>query len=152
MRAVQFFVDYFYLIPAIVLVAAGVFHAFSMIRKWQRQFGQRQQSDDMPMSFSQVDSTEGFEDDQNLGADDWISTVPLNRSIQNPETMGLPAIGATVDEVYRIASQLSTFRESISIPRDGVYCPICHVANIDIGKLRTPCPRCGRALLQFGWD
>jgi hypothetical protein len=149
---VRFIVDYFYLLPAIVLVAAGAYCAFAEIRKRRWQFAYQQTSDDMPMSFSQVDSTEGLEDDQNLGADDWISTVPLNRSIKNPESMGLPAIGATVDEVYGVASQLSTFRESTSIPRDGVYCPICHVANNDIGKLRTPCPRCGRALLQFGWD
>jgi hypothetical protein len=56
------------------------------------------------------------------------------------------------DEIYRVASRLSALRESIPIPNDGVYCPVCHIANIDLGRLRTPCPQCGRALLKFGWD
>ena len=51
-----------------------------------------------------------------------------------------------------VASKLSQVRESIPIPNDGVYCPICHIANIELAKLRTPCPKCGRALLKFGWD
>ena len=148
----KFFFDYFYLLPAIILVVAGAYRAFAKIRKQRWQFTNKQQSGDTPWSFSQVDSTEGFEDDQNLDVDGWIPTTPLNKSIENPESMGLTAIGATADEVYRIASHLSAFRESVAIPRDGVYCPICHIANTDIGKLRTPCPRCERALLQFGWD
>ena len=51
-----------------------------------------------------------------------------------------------------VASKLSQVRESIPIPNDGVYCPICHIANIELPKLRTPCPKYGRALLKFGWD
>ena len=65
--------------------------------------------------------------------------------------MGLPSVHASEEEVYEVASKLSLFRESIPIPNDGVYCPICHIANIDLAKLRTPCPKCGRALLKFGW-
>jgi hypothetical protein len=103
------------------------------------------------MSFSQVDSTEQFGDDLSLRPDEWISTTPLNSTIENPESVGLPSPGADSEEVYRLASKLSEIRESIDIPNDGVYCPICHIANIDLGKLRTPCPECGRELLKFGW-
>jgi hypothetical protein len=105
-----------------------------------------------PISFSQVDTTEQFGDNLGLAQDEWITTVPLNTVIQDPESMGLPAIGARADEVFRIASRLSRLRESIPIPNDGVYCAICHIANVDIARLRTPCPQCGRELLKFGWD
>ena len=105
-----------------------------------------------PISFSQVDVTERFDDDQCLGPDEWISTTPLNATMSNPESMGLPPLGAEADEVYRVASRLSALRESIPIPNDGVYCPVCHIANVDLARLRTPCPQCGRALLKFGWD
>ncbi len=60
-----------------------------------------------------------------------------------------PATRRRPEEVYRRASSLSELRESIPIDGDGVYCPICHIANIDLGKLRTPCPRCGRGLLNL---
>jgi hypothetical protein len=103
------------------------------------------------MSFSQLDITDRFDDNQNLGADEWITTRPLNATIDNPEASGLPRRDADSEEVYRVASTLSEMRESIPVEGDGVYCPICHVANIDIGKLRTPCPQCGRGLLKFGW-
>jgi hypothetical protein len=103
------------------------------------------------LRFSQLDFTERFDDDARLDADEWISTTPLNTKITNPERQGLPAPEAAADEVFRIASELSTIRESIPVPNDGVYCPICHIANIDLAKLRTPCPRCGRPLLKFGW-
>ncbi len=103
-------------------------------------------------SYSQVDITEGFGDNERLGPEDWISTSPLNSGMDDPESMGLPRLGADPNEVYRVASELSLLRESIPIPTDGVYCPICHIANVDLGKLRTPCPKCGRDLLKFGWD
>ncbi|MCZ6879799.1 MAG: hypothetical protein O7F13_01570 [Gammaproteobacteria bacterium] len=104
------------------------------------------------LSFSQVDSTEGFGDNLEMESTEWIKTNPINEAMDNPETMGLPAVGSTEDEVYRIASNLSLVRESISISDDGVYCPICNHANVDIEKLRMPCPTCGRELLAFGWD
>ena len=103
------------------------------------------------ISFSQLDITEGFDDNESLGADDWITTTPLNATIEAPESSGLPSRDADSDEVYRVASTLSELRESIPIPNDGVYCPICHIANVDLGRLRTPCPKCGRGLLKFGW-
>lgn len=105
-----------------------------------------------PISFSQLDITERFGDDQRLSPDEWIETTPLNASIPDPQGMGLPPPGATAEEVYRVADRLSTLRESIPDPNDGVYCPVCHIANVDLGRLRTPCPRCGRPLLKFGWD
>jgi hypothetical protein len=104
------------------------------------------------ISFSQLDITDRFDDNLGLGADDWIPTTPLNANIRNPESSGLPSPDADAEEVYRVASKLSELRESIPIPDDGVYCPICHIANSDLGKLRTPCPQCGRELLKFGWD
>jgi len=104
------------------------------------------------MMYSQADVTGAFGDDQRLGPDDWITSVPLNASTADPVSMGLPPVGADEDEVYRLASKLSELRESIPIPNDGVYCPVCHMANVDLGRLRTPCPQCGRPLLKFGWD
>lgn len=103
------------------------------------------------ISFSQLDITERFDDNESLSANEWITTTPLNAMMDATERSGLPQRDADSDEVYRVASTLSEFRESIPIEGDGVYCPICHIANIDIGKLRTPCPQCGRGLLKFGW-
>jgi hypothetical protein len=105
-----------------------------------------------PIGFSQLDITERFDDDRRLGPDEWIATTPLNHTVKNPESMGLPPTGAGDDEVYQLASRLSSIREMVPIPNDGVYCPVCHIANVDLGKLRKPCPRCGRELLKFGWD
>jgi hypothetical protein len=92
------------------------------------------------ISFSQVDTTDRFGDNLSLAADDWISTSPLNSMIPDPQSMGLPAVGAGHDEVYRIAERLSRLREAVRIPDDGVYCPICHIANVTLARLRTPCP------------
>jgi hypothetical protein len=114
-------------------------------------FKKRQQFADAPMSFTQLDFTDGFADDEGIGSADWIATKALNAFNKDPESMGLPSTAAGADEVYRIAAALSAIRESLPLDRDGVYCPICHIANVDRGKLRTPCPKCGRALLQFGW-
>ena len=102
------------------------------------------------ISYSQLDITESFGDNLRLEPDDWIETIPLNKT--TPNGRGLPPVDAIDETVYEFASRLSQLRESIPIPNDGVYCPICHIANIDLAKLRTPCPRCGRALLKFGWD
>jgi hypothetical protein len=102
------------------------------------------------LSFSQLDITERFDDHLLLKPDDWIQTVALNKSV--PDGKGLPPLDASEDAVYTAAERLSLIRESISIPNDGVYCPVCHVANTELAKLRAPCPRCGRPLLKFGWD
>jgi len=107
--------------------------------------------DPQTLSFSQLDITDRFDDHSKLSAEEWISTTPLNTSIPDPEASGLPSPEANDDEVYQVASALSELRESIPIPDDGVYCPICHIANVDLGKLRLPCPQCGRPLLKFGW-
>jgi len=102
--------------------------------------------------YSQVDITEAFGDDQRLGPDDWIATVPLNATTADPESMGLPPASADADEVHRVASKLSELRELVSIRNDGVYCPVCHIANVNLGRLRMPCHQCGRPLLKFGWE
>ena len=104
------------------------------------------------IGFSQVDTTERFGDDLSLHVDDWIDTVALNTLVPDGESLGLPAIDANEEDVYSIASQLSSIRESIEIPNDGVYCPTCHIANVNLSLLRTPCPNCGKELLKFGWD
>jgi hypothetical protein len=101
---------------------------------------------------SQLDITERFDDNKGLGPDEWIETIPMNSMVPDPQAMGLPPIGTDEKETYRIASSLSSLREALPIPGDGVYCPICHIANVDLRRLRTPCPRCGRELLKFGWD
>jgi hypothetical protein len=105
-----------------------------------------------PIRYMQVDITERFDDDLGLEPDDWIETTTLNRDDPDPESVGLPPLGADDEEVYRIAAAMSVIRQRVPPQyRDGVYCPICHIANIDRGKVRTPCPKCGRELLQFGW-
>jgi hypothetical protein len=101
--------------------------------------------------YSQVDITDQFDDNLRLSKDEWITTMPLNARGPNLEAFGLPSPDADSDTIYLIASKMSSLRESIPIPGDGVYCPICHIANIDLEKLRTPCPKCGRELLKFGW-
>ena len=105
-----------------------------------------------PIFYSQLDITESFGDDSRLAADDWIPTVPLNRDTPDPESAGLPSVNASDGEIYEVAAKLSEIRESVPVPNDGVYCPICHIANTQLPKLHTPCPKCGRALLKFGWD
>ncbi len=115
-------------------------------------FRKKQKAPVPAMMYSQVDITEAFGDDQRLGPGEWIATVPLNATTADPESMGLPPAGAGADEVYRVASKLSELRESVPVPNDGVYCPVCHIANVDLGRLRTPCPQCSRPLLKFGWD
>jgi hypothetical protein len=105
------------------------------------------------ISYSQVDITEHFGDNLSLSPSDWVQTTPLNIGHPNPESCGLPPVGATDEEVYSIAEFLSGIRESLfNIPTDGVYCPICHSASIDLSLLRSPCPKCNRPLLKFGWD
>jgi len=104
------------------------------------------------LMFSQIDITERFGDHLSLGSDDWIDTSPLNARIPNPQAQGLPPLGASDDETYSAADRLSKLREQIPVPNDGVYCPVCHIANVTLPRLRTPCPKCGRPLLKFGWD
>ena len=104
------------------------------------------------ISFSQVDITERFGDNLSLAADEWITTSPLNAMVANRQSAGLPPVGASDDEVYRVAERLSRIRESMPLPDDGVYCPVCHIATVTLARLRTPCPKCGRELLKFGWD
>ena len=103
-------------------------------------------------AFTQLDTTEHFDDNQSLGGDGWITTVPLNTLVPDGENMGLPASVATDNQGYSVAWKMSKIRESLNVPNDGVYCPICHVAHIDLSRLRTPCPKCRRPLLRFGWD
>lgn len=99
-----------------------------------------------------MDITEGFGDDAGLDPSDWVAPKPLNLEVPNPEQMGLPGVAAGDDEVYSIASQLSSVRDLAQVPRDGVYCPVCHIANGQLQRLGTPCPKCSRRLLRFGWD
>lgn len=122
---------------------------------WPFSKRKRVEPESKPISefcYSQLDITERFDDHLSLRPDEWIETIPLNVGSKDPTSMGLPPVGASDEETYRIASRLSAIRESIPIPSDGVYCPICHIASTDLGKLRKPCPRCGRGLLKFGWD
>lgn len=102
--------------------------------------------------FTQLDITEAFGDNERLGPEDWISTTPLNQMNPDGEGSGLPRIGANDAEIYAVAVELSGIRESIAISGDGVYCPICHIANTQLARLHTPCPTCERPLLKFGWD
>jgi hypothetical protein len=104
--------------------------------------------------FSQLDITERFNDRTNLKSEVWIRTVPLISTIDPIEgiKMGLMSPEAPDEQIYDKAVNMSRIREGMGNSEDGVYCPICHHANMDIKKLGTPCPTCGRPLLRFGWD
>ena len=115
-------------------------------------FKKNEKAESLWISYSQVDVTERFGDNLELKPADWIATTPLNLMTDDPESDGLPPPNADEEQTYRIATQLSELTESIQIPNDGVYCPICHIANVDLSKLHTPCPKCDRSLLKFGWD
>src|SRR5215831_2621451 len=104
-----------------------------------RRGSKTQSGPESQILFSQVDTTKNFGDNRSLTPGDWIKTTPLNSMIEDGQSMGLPAVGASEDEVYGIAARLSLVRESVSIPSDGVYCPVCHIANVELGKLRAPC-------------
>jgi hypothetical protein len=103
------------------------------------------------ISYSQVDITEIFDDHLRLSPQEWVATAPLSSMVDRPELQGLPSKKATPEEVYEVAQKLSAIRETFSIENDGVYCPVCHIANTDLGRLKTPCPKCNRELLMFGW-
>src|SRR5437870_13160543 len=77
------------------------------------------------ISYSQLDITESFGDNLRLKPEDWIATIPLNKTTPSGQASGLPPVEATDEEVYESASRLSQLRESILIRNDGVYCPIC---------------------------
>jgi hypothetical protein len=100
------------------------------------------------LSFTQLDITERFDEHLNLTKEEWITTTPLNSFVT--DSPGLPLADASAGEIYAIAQRLSEIREQFQLD-DGVYCPICHIANVDNEKLRIPCPKCGRELLAFGW-
>lgn len=112
--------------------------------------------------YSQLDITERFDDHKHLTANEWIKTIPLNKFIKDESkavAAGTPPRKATSDEVYKRADYLSHLRIAMdiggtfeSVAGDGVYCPICHIANIDLQKLGNPCPQCSRPLLRFGWN
>ncbi|HWA26210.1 MAG TPA: hypothetical protein VG734_11145 [Lacunisphaera sp.] len=104
------------------------------------------------LRFSQLDITERFDDQSRLKPDEWIQTTALNATLPNPEASGLPPKDAAPDSVYKIAADMSSIRERFAGRGDGVYCPVCHIANVDHAKLHAPCPKCGRKLLSFGWD
>jgi hypothetical protein len=103
-------------------------------------------------AITQLDISEHFGDYKRLGRDEWSPTVPLNATTPFPESRGLPPLGARAEEIYVIAQRLSGLRVSLADPSDGVYCPVCHIANIQLARLHIPCPKCRRALLRFGWD
>ncbi len=108
--------------------------------------------DPKEIRFSQLDITEQFGDQNRLTKEQWIATVALNSKMPDPVSRGLPSPSATPEEIYATAVKLSAMRERFVGLGDGVYCPVCHIANIDHAKLHAPCPKCGRKLLSFGWD
>jgi hypothetical protein len=104
------------------------------------------------IAFTQLDITEHFGDYERLGPDEWAATVPLNATTPFPESRGLPPLLADAQAIYLLARRLSRQRVALEDPSDGVYCPVCHIANTQLAKLHTPCPKCSRPLLRFGWD
>jgi hypothetical protein len=104
------------------------------------------------ISFTQLDIPKDFGVNERLGPEEWAPTVPLNATTPFPGSRGLPPLIAKAEEIHAFARRLSRQRVAIADPSDGVYCPVCHIANTQLSKLHTPCPKCHRALLRFGWD
>ncbi len=104
------------------------------------------------VSYTQTDYMPLLSGSDGLSPDQWVSVHPCNEDDALPESKGLPSLTASDGEVYGVASKLSQIRSSFGVPIDGVYCPVCHIANIQKEKLGEPCPQCGRGLLCFGWD
>jgi hypothetical protein len=134
-------------IIVVLVLVLGAFAVYVLQKKKEPQ-----KIDPQKLQYSQLDITEAFGDNLRLKPNEWIATTPLNARATNPESMGLPAINADSETVYAIATRMSAAREEFPGLNDGVYCPICHIANIDLKKLHTPCPKCSRKLLKFGWD
>ncbi len=101
------------------------------------------------ISYTVVDITETFGDNLSLGKEDWVTTTPLIKLLGVDHQKGLPSVDACDGEIYAIAVGLSEIREEFQIATDGVYCPVCHIANVDKEKLRMPCPKCARELRLF---
>jgi hypothetical protein len=55
---------------------------------------QREPAAHLEISYSQLDITESFGNEVELGPDDWIATTPLNTSVQDPTAVGLPPVDA----------------------------------------------------------
>lgn len=130
----------------LLVVALGVILFFALRKK------EAQTIDPSKLRYSQLDITETFGDNLRLKPDEWIATIPLNAKAPDPTSMELPALNADPETVYAIAVSMSKIREQIAGLNDGVYCPVCHIANINPKRLHTPCPKCSRQLLKFGWD
>ncbi len=124
---------------------------FNFFKKLFSRFS-RKGYDDQSISYSQIDVTEFFDQNLTLSKNEWAKTTPITVRLKDMYgKMGLPVQNSTDEQVYQIASKLSLLRALFGNENDGVYCPICHIANIDLNKLHTPCPNCGRKLLKFGW-
>jgi len=66
------------------------------------------------ISYSQLDITERFDDHLHLKPEDWISTVPLNKSVPNGK--GLPPVDVSADEVYKAAGNCRSLEDRSSNP------------------------------------
>lgn len=113
-----------------------------------------QMLDPRELHYSQLDFYDLTGVRPKLGPDEWVKTIPFTEFYKDAYGRnGLPEKNADIDTVYKVATKMSKVRESVLHlgKGDGVYCPICHIVNIQIEKLHTPCPECGRALLLFGW-
>lgn len=108
--------------------------------------------DPSTLNYTQVDITEYFGQNLSLSPEEWVPTIPMNERLGHDNNGNLPALGSSDHEIYRIASDLSEIREQFHVADDGVYCPVCHIANVDIAQLGKECPKCSRPLLAFGWS
>ena len=68
------------------------------MRRGMRPFGNKEKVPVESISYSQTDITEAFGEDERLGPDEWIATVPLYATTENPESRGLPPADAGADE------------------------------------------------------
>jgi len=102
--------------------------------------------------YGQLDVIEP-ERDVKMTSSDWVQTVPIIVNDDYRETLGYAHKDDSPEEVYERAMMLSMVRnQHIKDDSDGVYCPLCHIANIELSKQGDPCPQCERPLLRFGWN
>jgi hypothetical protein len=118
-------------------------------------FKRKPRTSDQPptdaLSFSQLGVTETLGSKFRPTENGWVHTSALDEMTPDPQAHGLPPRGASDEAVYAYFDQFSRLRDIFATETDGVYCPICQIANYSIAKLRTPCPKCNRPLLRFDW-
>lgn len=119
---------------------------------------QKPEKTHLPEGLTQLDMPRDVTEQLRIQSEDWVPCVPIRGKNTAYIYDQLPTTDLTDEETYTLAKQLSdVWNERISKSDHplqkigGVYCPVCHIASIDLDKLGLPCPKCKRELLRFNW-